>query len=185
MHKEPSIKYVDEDKEEVGLLIVERLPWLFLGLLGSIFTVFFVSQFALILEENISVAFFLPLIVYLSDAIGTQTQTIFIRHIKKNNSHFKKYLLKEFLLGFSMGLFIGGLIGIGSYIWLQELGVSLTVAVAVTINMTIAPFVALFVSEVLFKSKSDPALGSGPITTITQDCISILVYLICALVILL
>ncbi len=181
-----NIEYVDDEKEEVGLLITQRLPWLFIGITGAIGASLFVSKFEGLLSEHIALAFFLPLIVYISDAVGTQTQTIFVRNLAiPGKEKFAVYLLKEFLLGVVIGLILGVLVGIASFIWLKNPDVSLTVGLAIWINLSIAPFVALFVSEVLFKSHADPAIGSGPITTIIQDVISIVIYFLSAYLILL
>ena len=69
----------DEVKEPVGHLIEHRLPWLILGLLGGIITSIIVSKYEVILSADVKLAFFIPLIVYMSDAVGTQTETIYIR----------------------------------------------------------------------------------------------------------
>lgn len=179
--KPQKVEYVDDNKEKVGLLIAQRLPWLFIGLVGALGTSFFVSRFESILSENIALAFFLPLIVYISDAVGTQTQTIFVRNLAiPGKEKFAVYILKEFVLGVVIGLILGIVVGVASFIWLKNSDISLTVGLAIWVNLSVAPFVALFVSEVLLKSRSDPALGSGPITTIIQDVISIVIYFLSA-----
>ena len=75
------IKYHEEDDatESVDHLIEHRVPWLFMGLLGGLVTVFIISRYEAILALDVRLAFFIPVIVYLSDAVGTQTETIYIR----------------------------------------------------------------------------------------------------------
>lgn len=48
-----------------------RLPWLVLGLLGSMLATSLVAQFEQTLRAQIAIAFFMPAIVYLADAVGT------------------------------------------------------------------------------------------------------------------
>jgi magnesium transporter len=55
------------------------LPWLFLGLLGAIIAADIVGAFERRLEEHVLLAFFIPGIVYLADAVGTQTEALVIR----------------------------------------------------------------------------------------------------------
>ena len=43
-------------------------------------------------------------------------------------------------------------------------------------SIAIAPIVALLVTEFLSLEHSDPAVGSGPIATVIQDTLSILIY---------
>lgn len=174
---------VDDTKESLVSLISERLPWLTLGLIGGIVVTIIVSKFEAILSQNISLAFFLPVIVYMSDAIGTQTETIYVRNLAKFKDNFFKYLIKELLTGMVFGLIFGILLGLFANIWLGLSQVAFAVAIAMFINGTLAPIIALVVPEVLFKEHEDPALGAGPFTTLLQDLISLSVYLMVATVI--
>lgn len=175
----------DDTRETLTHLIRERIPWLILGLCGGILATFIVSRFESILSRSISLAFFLPVIVYMSDAIGTQTENIYVRNLAKFKDNFFKYLFKEMLVGICFGLIFGILLGLFAKIWLGSDYVALTVGAAMFINGSIAPIAALIVPEILFKEHTDPALGAGPFTTIIQNLISLSVYLIVAMIIIL
>ena len=170
------IVYTDDGKDGVSLLVRSRLPWLVVGLLGGLLASFFISRFEDVLSQNISLAFFLPLIVYMSDAVGTQTETIFVRNLSRGSLRFSVYLLKEFFVGILLGIVFGAATGLISYLWIQSQEIALTVGFAMFANVAIAPIVALVVPEILFKERTDPALGGGPFTTIIQDVLSILIY---------
>lgn len=58
-----------------------RLPWLLLGLAGAFLAAGIVGSFERQLEENVILAFFMPGIVYMADAVGTQTETLVVRGI--------------------------------------------------------------------------------------------------------
>lgn len=176
--------YTDDLREPVGHLIEHRLPWLVLGLLGGIIASVVVSKYEQILEADLRLAFFIPLIVYLSDAVGTQTETIFIRRLKRTGKGFFPYLWKETFLGLSLGLIFGLVTGIFAYYWLGSPSIALTVALAMLINLSLAPMLATIIPELLYKEHSDPALGAGPLATIIQDLISLLVYFLFASLIL-
>lgn len=178
------LEVANDENDGVGLLLRLRIPWLILGLLGGVAASFIVSRFEEILSQNISLAFFLPVIVYMSDAIGTQTETIFVRDLARGKVKFTTYLLKEVMLGLILGSIFGISIGLVVYFWIGSVDIALTVGLAMAINVALAPVVALIVPEVLFKEHSDPALGGGPFTTIIQDIISILIYFLVASLIL-
>src|SRR3989344_4420397 len=74
----------------------------------------------------------------------------------------------EILVGLTFGLIFGIILGLFAKYWLGSDQIGFTVGVAMFINGTIAPIVALSVSELLFKERSDPALGAGPFTTVIQ-----------------
>lgn len=171
---------VDDAKERLTSLIEERLPWLILGLLGGIVVTILVSKFENILASNISLAFFLPVIIYMSDAIGTQTENIYVRNLAKFRDNFFQYFVKELVIGIAFGTIFGSLLGLFASLWLGSFKVALTVAISMLINGTIAPIVALLVPELLFKEHKDPALGAGPFTTILQNLISLSAYLLVA-----
>lgn len=170
----------DDSHEKLSALIKERLPWLLLGLIGGIIATVIVSKFESILSSNISLAFFLPVIVYMSDAIGTQTENIYVRHLAKFKDNFLQYILKEILIGLSFGLLFGLLLGLFAKLWIKSDIVATTVGLAMFINGTIAPVVALVVPEIIYKEHKDPALGAGPFTTIVQNLISLSVYFLVA-----
>lgn len=174
------ILYADDTKESVSLLIRLRLPWLLIGLVGGALASIIVSKFEKTLSGNIQLAFFLPVIVYMSDAVGTQTETIFVRNLAKGKPHFLIYLVKEFLVGIFLGVILGVVIGFFAKLWLGSNEIAFTVGLAMFINIAVAPIIALVVPEILFKERRDPALGAGPLKTVIQDIISIVIYLFIA-----
>lgn len=179
------IEYVSDIHERLKQLVLERLPWLILGLGIGFLTSLYISRYEEILARNISLAFFIPIIVYMSDAVGTQTETIFVRDLSQHRSNFLKYLKKEFSLGLVMGAILGLLIAVGAYLWLKNLNVAATVGLAMFLNVMIAPVTATIIPELLFKERQDPALGAGPFTTVLQDLISLMIYFLVASIILL
>lgn len=168
--------FADDATEKVSLLLKLRLPWLVVGLIGGIVVSIVVSNFENIISKNISLAYFVPIITYLSDAVGTQTETIYVRNLNKKQIGFYTYLFKEFSLGLVLGLIFGASIGLFAYFWLGSFKLALTVGIAMCVNIIISPLMALLIPEILFKEHTDPALGAGPFTTVIQYLISLLVY---------
>ena len=170
----------DDARDTVEVLLRMRIPWLIIGLIGGVFVSFIVSRFESVLSKNIALAYFLPFIVYMSDAVGTPTETIYIRNLIKSQISFKMYFIKETIQGILFGALFGSLIGTISFVWLQNLNTSITVGIAMFLTMSAAPAIALIVAEVLFKKHRDPALGAGPFTTLLQNVVSVVIYFIVA-----
>ncbi len=178
--------YKEEDviAEPVEHLIIERVPWLFVGLIGGLLTSFVVSKYEVILSADVRLAFFIPIIVYLSDAVGTQTETIYVRELSEGKKiNFKRYLIKETAVGVSLGALSGIILGLVAVYWLESSAIGLTIGLAMLLNLTIAPALAIFIPRLLYKEHSDPALGAGPVATVMQDLLSLLVYFLIASVI--
>lgn len=169
-------QYADDDYESIGTLFKLRAPTLMLGLFLGIGISFVTSRFEDVLSRNIRVAYFLPFIIYLADAIGTQTEAIYSRDLKTGRAKFSNYLHKEFLLGVIFGLFFSIFSGIVSLIWLGNNRLSLSVAVASFLSIASAPLVALLIAHTFQAMKKDPAVGTGPIATVVQDVLSVVIY---------
>lgn len=177
--------YADDDTEKISLLLRLRLPWLLVGLIGGAIASLIVSQFETLISKNISLAFFVPIIMYMSDAVGEQTENIYVRNLAKKNVNFFTYLFKEFFLGIIIGLIFGLIVGTFSYLWLKSFQIALTVSLAMFATIVIAPILALIIVQFLSKENTDPALGAGPFTTIFQEIISLAIYFLIATTILL
>lgn len=174
--------FVTEDtiRQPIEHLIEDRLPWLCLGLLGGILTTFIVSHYEALLTADVRLVFFIPLIVYLSDAVGTQTETIYIRSLNSRRINFLRYIFKETLVGLGLGLFFGIILGVLAAFWLHSLILGLTIGLTILINQICAPLLATIIPAFLRKNHTDPALGAGPVATIIQDLLSIIVYFVIA-----
>lgn len=167
----------DVTTESVEHLIEHRAPWLFLGLLGGFLATVIISKYEAILSADVRLAFFIPIIVYLSDAIGTQTETIYVRALGNNKKiNFLKYILKESAVGFGLGIISGALLGTFAAYWLKSFEIGLAIGLSMLINLTLAPILAVLIPNILYRRHADPALGSGPVATIIQDLISLFVY---------
>ena len=66
-------------EETLARRLWHRLPWLLIGLLGAMGSAVIVGWFEDELREQILLALFIPAVVYMADAVGTQTETLVIR----------------------------------------------------------------------------------------------------------
>lgn len=169
-------RYADDDNESIGTLFRLRAPALLIGFfLGSGIS-FVTSSFETVLKQNIQVAYFLPFIVYIAAAIGTQTEAIYSRDLKTGKARFGNYLHKELRLGIIFGLIFALCSGAFTLLWLQDGLLSLSIALAAFLAILTAPIVALIVTHLLQMARKDPAAGAGPIATVIQDVLSIVIY---------
>lgn len=185
LHKIAGIR---KEKSSASLAITEppirsvwhRLPWLFAGLIGTFLATFIMARYEKIFKSNISLAFFVPGIVYLADAIGTQTETIVIRGLSLSWVAFKKILRRELLTGWLIGFILASLSMPAALLGGYDLRISLVVGISIMIAGTLATTIGLLLPWLLQKFGKDPAFGSGPLATIIQDVLSIFVYLMIA-----
>lgn len=169
-------EYADDDKSSIFSLLKIRVPSLLIGLVLGAGISLVTSNFKQVLAKNIELAFFLPFIVYIADAIGTQTEAIYTRDLKSGKASFYMYFKKEILLGAIFGMFFALTSYIVSFIWLNNSLISLTLLVSSFITTSIAPVVGLLVAHLFFILKKDPAAGTGPVATVVQDTLSVVIY---------
>ncbi len=157
--------------------LVRRLPWILLGLLGGIGTAGVINQFQGILTKNIILASFIPLIAYIANAVGTQTQTIFIRDLARRQFFSPaSYMLKQILVSTLISISCAAAVLFLAVILWGSIYLGFVVGFAMFFAIIVATFFSLSIPFILLRFKIDPAVGSGPFSTVIQDLFSVLIY---------
>ncbi len=154
----------------------DRLPWLLVGLVGSMIATYVVARFEHVLETRTAIAFFIPGIVYLADAIGTQTEAIAVRGLSLSRVPFPRLMAGELRTGLLIGMTLGLISLPGIWFIFGDLRLALGVALSLLAAGTVATGIGLAFPWLLARLGKDPAFGSGPLATIIQDVLSLLIY---------
>jgi magnesium transporter len=162
-------------EEPVSRRLLHRLPWLLVGLLGAMGSAVLVGAFEDKLSANVLLAFFVPGLVYMADAVGTQTETVLIRAMAAGVSA-RTVLARELVTGLVVGIVIGAVFVAFALVGWGETDVALAVGVALFASCSIATVVAIALPTAIQRLGGDPAFGSGPLATVIQDLLSIAVY---------
>jgi magnesium transporter len=152
-----------------------RLPWLLVGLLGSALSAGLVRGFEAQISADVRLAFFVPGVVYMADAVGTQTEALVIRGLSVGAS-MRTALRLESLTGVAMGLLLGLVTFPTIWLVLGSVDLALAVALALFAACGVATVVAMGLPWLMYRSGRDPAYGSGPLSTVVQDLLSLLIY---------
>jgi magnesium transporter len=153
-----------------------RLPWLLAGLAGCLASALLVSRFEEAIRSQVAITFFLPAIVYLADAIGTQTEAIVVRGLSRGHLPLAAILPGEAATGIVTGAVLGALTLPVVALLFAGGGLALAVALSILCAGGIAGLVGLLLPWLLSSRGLDPAYGSGPIGTIVQDLLSVAIY---------
>ncbi|MEW6408319.1 MAG: magnesium transporter [Patescibacteria group bacterium] len=160
--------------------VKNRVSWLIIGFIGAMLMAFYIGLFEETLAKYLIITSFVPAIVYISDALGTQFQTIFVRDLAVlgKDLNLKKYFLKQMAIGVSIAIMIGILMFLSiSLIW-SEPHIASIISLASFTTLIVTSFTALLITLLIKNFKFDPALGSGPIATIISDLTSVVIYFI-------
>jgi magnesium transporter len=160
-----------------------RLPWLLVGLAGAFLAADLVGWFESRLRDRVMLAFFIPGLVYLADAVGTQTETVIVRGFSVGVS-MRRMFRRELGVGLAIGLTLAVLAG--PFVWWRwgAGDVALCVGLSVFAACSTATLAAMSLPWLLDVAGADPAFGSGPLATVVQDLLSILIYFAVASVVL-
>ncbi len=161
--------------------VSHRIPWLLIGTFSGILTAKLIGLFENTLEQNLTLATFIPLIVYVCGAISAQLETFVVRDVtifRKLNVI--KYVWKQFLIICTTSIVLSICVGLISFALYSNINIALILGLTIIIASLATIITGLLIPLFFRKLHFDPANTSGPIGTIVQDIISIFVYLIIA-----
>jgi magnesium transporter len=164
------------------MMIRSRLPWLVVGVLGGTMAAGLIGYFENLLSEYLVLAFFIPVMVYMSDAAGTQSEALIIRSLALDPKlAMKSYFIRELQVAGVIGLVSGVLAAFTSLLgWTQPV-LSLIVGFSMFISIISSVAIATVAPLIFYKLKYDPAVATGPLATIVSDITTLAIYFTTAL----
>ena len=165
-----------------------RLPWLFLGLIGGLGSVFILQNFEQIMTQPQlrNLFFYTPLIAAMAGNVGVQSSAIIVQGLANDvvKGSLISRLVKEVGLSLINGLALSALLILFGILINQELILSLTIAGAMMSVIIVAALIGTFVPIILDKNGIDPAIATGPFITTCNDIFGIYLFFYIAKIIL-
>jgi magnesium transporter len=156
-----------------------RLPWLLFNLGGGLITSFILSHYETSFQKTMALVAFVPLVMSLSGAVGSQSATITVRGLATGriaSGLIFRTLGREQKVSLVMALFFGLAIALIAGSWHDAprlgLAVGLSIGSAILFSTFLGAITPLFFRTI----KIDPALASGPVVTSANDVASLLIY---------
>ncbi len=173
---------ISEDVEEddsVWVLSRARLPWLTIGMTGSLLGARFMGLFEGDIAQIPAMAFFIPLITATGGNVGIQSTSIILQSLASRSAFNDRYI-KRFSKGFFVSL-INGLVlaslvfGINMLLD-EDVTLAVVVSFALLCVVLLASFTGTITPIILNKMGLNPAVASGPFITTANDLIGLCVY---------
>jgi len=167
-----------EADDNIYQLTKARLPWLILGLLGGLGSVYILQGFDEALSNYPILFFFTPLIAAMAGNVGVQSSAIIVQGLANGvvkGSMFNR-LLKEVGLALINGSVLGILVVLFGALVDQEFIVSFTIALSMLSVIIIASLIGTFVPIILDRKGIDPAIATGPFITTSNDIFGIFLF---------
>ena len=158
-----------------------RVTWLLIGLGLSLMIARLIRSFEATLSANLVLASFIPLVVYMSDAVGTQMESMIIRELHKRGAFdFKKFFRQQIIIVSAVAFIIGTIARFAIWAVNNDSNLGLVVGLSLIGGILSSLITGSLLPYFFWKTHNDPAEASGPIATVLQDFFSVLIFLLIA-----
>ncbi len=152
--------------------VKRRAIWLGTNLLTAFLAAWVINQFTETLESAIALVVLMSIVPSMGGIAGSQTLTLVIRGMalgQIDSGNTRSLLIKELLLGFINGVIWALVVFVISVLFFDDTSIGIIVAIAMLLNLLIAPLTGVLLPIALRKLGIDPALaGSVLLTTVTD-----------------
>lgn len=179
----------DNDYFQTNLFTVarRRVVWLLVLLITNTGTSAVIQSQNDLIQQVVSLAVFIPLLIGAGGNVGAQSSTVVIRGLNTEEVQIRDTLTiirREAIAGSILGLMLGVVVTGWAYFLEKNWGVAISVGISL-VTISLLASVAGAALPVLFKAlKFDPALMSAPFITTAVDVLGVLTYLYIARLIL-
>lgn len=152
-----------------------RFPYLLFNILSGIGCAFITNLFSKTINEIIFIAFFITIVLGLSESMGTQAVAVTLSSLEKTIK-LKRLVLYEMLVGLKIGLLCGGLLYAVSFLWLKMHGFSIILSLTILLTIVTASFIGCILPIFFKKININPTHASCPFVLAICDAVSLTSY---------
>jgi magnesium transporter len=163
-----------------GRAAKSRVFWLSMNLVTAFIAASTINIFQDVIDKFVYLAILMPIVASMGGVAATQTLTIVLRGLtleQINSSNIKWLFKRELAVSILNGIVLSILVGVITYIWFQELAISLLISCALVINLISSVIAGILVPLILRKLKQDPAIGGSVVVTTVTDVIGFISFL--------
>ncbi len=156
-----------------------RLPWLMVNVVGGFGCAWIAGVFSWTLQQSVTAAFFIPIVLVLGESIGVQTTAIAVRrfHLQMVSAgSIVSLLIKEVVHSLIFGILIGCMVGVIAFFWQGDPRLAAALALSITLSMGAAGFLGTVLPALFKATRIDPAIASGPLVLAISDNLTMLLY---------
>ena len=177
-----------EADDSIIELTKARLPWLFLGLIGGLGSVFILEGFEEVMSHPSykTLFFFTPLIAAMAGNVGVQSSAIIVQGLANDivKGSLVNRLLKELGLSLINGIILGILTILFGFATNLPIELSITISLSMLCVIVVAALIGTSIPILLDKKGIDPAIATGPFITTSNDIFGIFLFFYIAKIIL-
>ena len=163
-----------------GRAAKSRVFWLSMNLITAFIAASTINIFQDVIDKIVYLAILMPIVASMGGVAATQTLTIVLRGLtleQINSSNIKWLFKRELAVSILNGIVLSILVGVITYVWFQDLTISLLISSALVINLISSVVAGILVPLILRKFKQDPAIGGSVVVTTVTDVVGFFSFL--------
>ena len=163
-----------------GRAAKSRVFWLSMNLLTAFIASMTINIFKDTLDQIVYLAVLMPIVASMGGVAATQTLTIVLRGLtleQISSSNLRWLLKRELAVSILNGMVLSVLVGVATYIWFNEIILSILISCALIINLISSVLAGVFVPLILRHFKQDPAIAGSVVVTTVTDVVGFLSFL--------
>jgi len=163
-----------------GRAAKSRVFWLSMNLITAFIAASTINIFQDVIDKIVYLAILMPIVASMGGVAATQTLTIVLRGLtleQINSSNIKWLFKRELAVSILNGIVLSILVGVITFIWFQDVTISLLISSALVINLISAVIAGILVPLILRKFKQDPAIGGSVVVTTVTDVVGFFSFL--------
>jgi magnesium transporter len=156
-----------------------RMPWILCNIFGGIMCAIISRAHEHVIAKVLLLAMFIPLVLSLSESVSMQAMIHSLHFFSRPKEYLKqifKKMIKELkiisLISISSGVLVGGI----SLLFKKGLEPSLIISIGIIVSIFISSSFGILIPLLLYKTKLDPKVASGPIVLMVADIITTFLY---------
>src|SRR5699024_9455115 len=162
----------------IAILYRKRIVWLIILVFMNVFSGAGIAHFEDVIEPNIALVFFLPLLVDSGGNAGSQSATLVIRALATGEVRIKdwfKMFTKEISVSILMGITMALAVSTVGF-WRGGIDIAIVVALTMIFIVIVGSLIGMSLPFIFRKLKLDPATASAPLITSICDVVGVLIY---------
>ena len=163
-----------------GRAAKSRVFWLSMNLITAFIAASTINIFQDVIDKIVYLAILMPIVASMGGVAATQTLTIVLRGLtleQIKSSNIKWLFKRELAVSILNGIVLSILVGVITFIWFQDVTISLLISSALVINLISAVIAGILVPLILRKFKQDPAIGGSVVVTTVTDVVGFFSFL--------
>ena len=163
-----------------GRAAKSRVFWLSMNLFTAFIASVTINIFQDVLEQIVYLAILMPIVASMGGVAATQTLTIVLRGLtleQISNSNLGWLFKRELAVSILNGIVLSLIISLVTYLWFNQIILSILIAAAMIINLLSSVVAGVFVPVILRRLNQDPAIAGSVIVTTVTDVVGFVSFL--------